>query len=472
MIDPELSGLLRGYFAGELAEAGVGRLLERCRRDPEAARALAELTRVERALAWRHAGRGGEAFVNEVLMRLSPERGRSSGFVRAVLDRVRPASPRRWLPIAAAAILLVVSGAVALWWIGGAPAPLDASVAEARGRVQLLRRGERLEARPGMDMLDGDGVQTGADGQAGVRYGDGTNVRLYADTEARFAPRRAELKAGVLRCDAAPQAPGRSFVVATPHAQAAVIGTSFELAATRAETRLRTIQGQVRFTAGGQAVEVRDGGLSTADSRGLRAWEPVCDFDFSSLTALPASLETVFCSTTVLHTPDRKVVTAPDRARLEEGGLKFVLHPQDASKYGLIVARLKEEVGDDAVVEATIAGGAPWTLGMAVGGDSFEGYRVIFVAHEGESGIAVDSIYPAALAVLAQDARTISFDRDRVLRAEKIGRRIRVWVDRDLRLDTEVSYPLAEKRLRTVALSNFGGPPIVRNLRVWKRPAP
>jgi len=476
MSDPELSELLRRYFSAELDEAGVALLLERCRRDPAAARALAELTRVERALAWRHAGRGGETFVNEVLMRLGPERGKASGFVRAVLDRVRPASPRRWIAVAAAAVLLAVLGAAALWRIGEGPRPLDARVVEARGEADLLRRGGRLEARDGLDLVEGDALRTGADGLCEVRYGEGTRVRLFAGTEARFARdregQRVELKTGSLRCDAAPQAPGRRFAVATPHAEAAVVGTLFEISASRTETRLHTLQGAVRFAAGGRSVEVRDGALSTADARGLRSWEPVCDLDFPAMRSLPAEMEAVFCPTSALHTPSRRVVPAPDRVVLEPRGLGFVNRPGDEKNHGLVVARLREEVGDDAVVEATIAGGAPWTLGLSVAGDSFEGYRAIFVATAENSGITVDSIWPVEVAVLSRSDQSISYDRDRTLRLEKSGRRIRVWVDGDLRIDAEVSYPLSEKRRKTAALSNFGGPPTVRSLRVWKRPAP
>jgi hypothetical protein len=225
----------------------------------------------------------------------------------------------------------------------------------------------------------------------------------------------------------------------------------------------------VRLTSAGRSVDVRQGGLSTADARGLRSWEPVCDFDFAGMRTLPAALEPLFCSTKTLHTHDRRIVAAPERVVLGPAGLGFVNRPGDENTHGLVVARLKEEVGDDAVVEATIAGGAPWTLGISVSGDSFEGYRAVFVSSHDRSGISVDSIHPVAVAVLAQSPQTIAFERDRTLRVEKLGNRIRVWVDRELRIDTEVAYPLRDKRLKTAALSNFGGPPVVRNLRVWRR---
>jgi hypothetical protein len=54
------------------------------------------------------------------------------------------------------------------------------------------------------------------------------------------------------------------------------------------------------------------------------------------------------------------------------------------------------------------------------------------------------------------------------LRVEKQGERIRVWVDRELRIDTAVTHPLARDRKRTVAISNFDESPPIRALRVWK----
>lgn len=471
MSGPDLAELLERHFSGELDAAGAARLLEACRRDPGAARALAELTRVERALAWHHAGRGGEAFAGEVLMRLGPERKKASGFVRAVLSRVQPRRGWRpgWFPVAAAAILLAALGAVGLWRVMNAPLPVEASVAGTRGQVRAVSRGLSLEARPGLDLRAGDSLQTGTDGRADAATADGAALRLEGDTDVRFQPRRVELRQGALQCRAAPRASGDPFVVATPHAEAAVLGTDFELAATRTETRLRTIEGLVRFTSAGRSVDVREGGLSTADARGLRSWEPVCDLDFTGSRSVPAALEPLFCSTKTLHTPDRRIVAAPERLVPGPGGLGFVNVPGDENTHGLVVARLREEVGEDAVVEAAIAGGSPWTLGISVSGDSFEGYRAVFVSSHDRSGIAVDSIHPVEVAVLARSPQTIAFDRDRVLRVEKLGNRIRVWVDRDLRIDTEVSYPLPEKRLKTVALSNFGGPPVVRHLRVWRR---
>jgi hypothetical protein len=55
---------------------------------------------------------------------------------------------------------------------------------------------------------------------------------------------------------------------------------------------------------------------------------------------------------------------------------------------------------------------------------------------------------------------------------EKRGPRIRVWLDRELRIDTEVTHPLAKDRRKTFAICSFGGSPLIRRLRAWKNAAP
>lgn len=462
--------LLAAYVAGGLDEAGAGRLLEICRGNPAAAELLAGLVDLERALVWRHAARGGEEFAREVLLRLQPDRGRSSGFVRAVLDRVGPRTRGRFRWMFATAAALLAGAVVFLWRVTPWKAWEEAHVAEVEGNVELLSGGGRHPARAGAVLAVGNGIRTGAQGRADIRYPEGTRLRLGEETEAWFGrvdgDRRVNLRGGLLRGDVVPLPPGQIFRLTTPHAEAAVLGTSFELLVTAAETRLRTIQGRVRFASGDREVLVRDGGLSTAGDGGIRAWASVAAFDFPSMTLLPPRMEAVFCPTELLHTPGRRVEPAPDRVAVGPAGLEFATGA--GRPHGLIVARLAEEVGEDVAVEAEVAGGQPWTLGLAVAGDSFEGYRIIFSALGKGDGIAVDTIHPWELSVLTQSAGTIAFDRDRVLRVEKVGNRIRVWVDRELRIDTEVSRPLPEGRRRTVALSNFGGPPRVRSLRIWR----
>jgi hypothetical protein len=107
-------------------------------------------------------------------------------------------------------------------------------------------------------------------------------------------------------------------------------------------------------------------------------------------------------------------------------------------------------------------------MGLSVDGDSFEGYRIIFVAPDYPNGINVDSIYPVEATLLAQDPRPISTEQDHTLRVEKRGPQLRVWVDRELRIDTALAYALAPDRKQNFAISTFGSGPQIRALRAWK----
>ncbi len=79
----------------------------------------------------------------------------------------------------------------------------------------------------------------------------------------------------------------------------------------------------------------------------------------------------------------------------EVKGLRFVEDsPQVFGEHGLLVTRWSEPVGGDVAIEVDVSAGGKWTLGMAVDGDSFDGYRIIFAAPNYPNGISVDSIHP------------------------------------------------------------------------------
>ena len=178
-------------------------------------------------------------------------------------------------------------------------------------------------------------------------------------------------------------------------------------------------------------------------------------------------METGFCPSDIHLTPQRKVVPGPERVLLTEAGLTF--GKPAGAPHGLAEARWKEEVGDDLILEAEVAAGEKWGLGISVSGNSFEGYRVFYAAIEGyPNGVAIDTIQPGEHLVFARDTRAIAFDKDHTLRVERRGARIRAWVDGQVWIDTEVTHPLPEDRKRTFALCNFGAYPVVRSLRVWK----
>lgn len=299
-------------------------------------------------------------------------------------------------------------------------------------------------------------------GAGDVVYKDGSRVSLQDQTETVVYADRLTLEKGVLRCDIQPRS--TPFSIQTRQAEATVLGTAFELASEKDETRLSVSKGRVRLSSGGQDVVAGPGEVATSDGRELARWTPVCDLKFAEMKALPPEMESVFCSSKLLHTPEREITKEP-LGRFVPGGFHL---GTPGHEHGLHVWRWKEAVGDDLLMEADVAGGERWSLGFAMSGDSFEGYRVIFAVMGYPEGISIDTIHPVDCVVLAQDPRQISYDRDHTLRVERKGGRMRVWIDRELRLDTVITHPLPDGRRRSFAISNYGAPPLLRGLRVWK----
>jgi len=379
-----------------------------------------------------------------------------------------------WKLLAAAAAMVVA--ALVYMARTSAPVKVEAQLAPVAGTSWVVRDGRRLSPSEAGPMVDGDRRLTGPLSELTVKAKDGTTLLLREGTQSRFGTGadgrlRVELEEGLLRVDAAPQKAGHPLIFATRHAEATIVGTIFDLATSGNETRLQLAEGRVRLSAAGKTLELKSGEIAVADRQGLLRWVPVCDYSFAGMKALPATMETVFCPSETLHTPQRKVEAAPERAHFEPGGL--VLGPATPPKtHGLVVTRWKEEVGDDLLMEVDVAGGERWSLGFSMSGDSFEGFRTIFAVQGYPNGVAIDTIHPIECVVLASDPRTISYEKDHLLRVERRAGRMRVWIDRELLLDTEIRHPLPETRRRTFAISNYGAPPVLRGLRVWKPEAP
>jgi ferric-dicitrate binding protein FerR (iron transport regulator) len=365
--------------------------------------------------------------------------------------------------IAAAAALLVSAGAI---FFLRESSHIDATVALVQGTGWLVRNGERVAIPLTGEMRPGDRIATAADSRTEVRLRDGSRITLLEQTEAEIGP-RIHLKEGTVRCDIRPQQ--RPLVLQTPHAEATVLGTEFELTSAWKETRLRTMHGLVRLSAEGRSVDVKTGQVAVANAQGVAKWEPVCSLDFSTMKELPAQMTSAFCFSDILHTAGRKIESGAERVRIAEGGLVFGPLPGSGLKHGLTDLQWKEETGDDVIVEVDVAAGKSWGLGIPVSGNAFEGYRVFFAAIDPyPNGVAVDTIYPTDCIILARDPRPISWDKDHTLRVEHRGNRFRVWVDGQVRIDTEINHSLPESRRRTFSLCNFGATPVVRALRVWK----
>jgi len=446
-IRPDLEALLAAMAEGQLDAQGARKLSLILKEHPDARQFYLDYCQIHALLQSAHG----------VLQAM----GHPAGGRRRVLA---------WT--AAAAAVLAVAGAA---FYVAAPAPIDASASILQGSATVLRDDRRFPLAEIREMRVGDRIVTPAAGTAEVRYGDGSRVVLLERSEVRLRDdgrARLELREGGLRCDVTPQPAGRPFAISTPHGEATVLGTSFDLEATSEETRLATRSGRVRLSAERQSVEVGPGELGTAGASGAVRWVPVRDFDFSSLRELPSTWETLFCEASVHLHKDRKIERVSGRALLVPGGLTFVQGPPAPVKHGLVVLKDKEDLGEDLILEAVVAGGRPWSLQFSVSGDAFEGYRVVFAAmDEYPNGVAIDTISAGELMVLARDPRKIPYGTDRTVRVERHGSRIRALVDGRTRIDTEISQPLPEGRRRTYSVANYGAEPVVKSLKVWK-PAP
>ncbi|HVR85820.1 MAG TPA: FecR family protein [Planctomycetota bacterium] len=484
--------LVSEYFDGRLSPQDAVELAAIIRQDSGKKRLFLELVQQNRLLEVDFGADSEPELVRKILAEI--DGGDTGQFVNTVMkgldapkspavrNRPKGALPARRLPwklragLAAAAVLGGLLGYV-LYPSTPEILPVTARVDAVVGDVTLVG-GRRIHV--GDEIGAGQTLETvGPASSATLSYPDRTRIDLGGDASVRFqadvrGPRGKSLRMnrGFLRADVAKQVPGLPFLIRSTFAEARVLGTKFDLWADAESTRLEVSQGKVRLIRDGdskpEGVDVGPGEKAVASSQDLVRWTPVCDIDFSRMNELPAQMEALFCSSRVLHTPERKIESGAERIRFESGGLVFDPVPSSKQDHGLVVARWKDDVGDDLVIEAGVAGGSIWSLGFALSGDSFEGYRIIFGIRENPGGIMIDTIAPIEFKPLVSDPRPISFDKDHVLRAEKRGNRVKVWLDRELRIDAVIEHPLAPNRKRTFALSNFGESPVVRSLRVWK----
>jgi ferric-dicitrate binding protein FerR (iron transport regulator) len=434
-IRPELEALLGAMTDGTLDAAGRKRLSTILREHPDARQFYLDYCQMHALLQSAH------------------------GVLQALET---PSSVRRrrlaW-GAAAAALLVAAAGVVVLREVPR----VEASIASVEGSAWIVRNGSRVPVSSDPGLRSGDRIVTGPDSRSEFRLRDGSRLTLLDRTEAELGE-RLQLKEGTLRCEIRPQS--RPLVFQTPHAEATVLGTQFELSVAWKETRLHTASGHVRLSAEGRSVDVKTGQIGTADAQGVVRWDPVCSFDFTKLRELPPEMAPMFCPSAVIHRPDRKIVSDLERVKVTERGLRL---GSDAVNNGLTDLQWKEEVGEDVIVELEVAAGPKWGLGIGLSGSGFEGYRVFFAAiADYPNGVAIDTIWPGECILLARDPRAISYDKSHTLRVERRGRRIRVWVDAEIRIDTEITHPLGEGRRRVFSLCNFGSAPTIRTLNVWK----
>jgi ferric-dicitrate binding protein FerR (iron transport regulator) len=134
-----------------------------------------------------------------------------------------------------------------------APAPQpppEAELTQVAGDVRVASAGgEWRAATAGAAVRLGDAVAVGTNSAATVRFGDGSQLRLYARTRLAFdrwnGGKRLEMAGGALDAVVVPQPTNAPMVVETPFAVARVQGTQFRLLSDRASTWLGVREGRV-----------------------------------------------------------------------------------------------------------------------------------------------------------------------------------------------------------------------------------
>ena len=147
--------------------------------------------------------------------------------------------------------------------------PIEADLYAFRGDVRITRAGESRVATKGMKLMEGDIVETGANGFATLTLPDESLVSLPSASRIRLArlrevpmsnsiDRRFTLEAGRSDAKVTPMAnPASRFLITTPVAVAAVRGTEFNVTFTPSEMKQVTevYEGKVGVTRIGSNVE-------------------------------------------------------------------------------------------------------------------------------------------------------------------------------------------------------------------------
>lgn len=233
----------------------------------------------------------------------------SKRFATAVMKRRLRLRRRSFNPVALVAFAAALACGIGIWmWSTQAEPRVKSPVQVIAPLCRIIgsgdvRRGNQIETIAGDSALFSGDVVTAAAGGATVHYedhttltlADGSRLSLLASDER--AGKRAELQAGTLKADVAPQPHGRPLMIATPHAEVTVIGTAFTLACEEGRTRLGVEHGRVRLTRllDDAAVEVAAGEFAVAAAgMELKALsEALLNVDFEDGSMPPQSIGNV-----------------------------------------------------------------------------------------------------------------------------------------------------------------------------------
>ncbi len=233
MDETKLLDLLERYIENTLSDADRIRLEELITSSPANRRTFWEYMHSHALLFELAAEARGQQLATET----TPRRGRFSG---------------KWARVAAVVAAGWVVAIVALIVLHQPPAIRLVSVSPD---VKVERRAESIAAETGMALHVGETVRVPAQGWAWIRYQDGTLLQMGSGSELAIEGsdfsadrKRVLLTRGAVTADVAPQPAGSPMILATPLAEATVLGTSLALAVSPDSTRLLVRHGRVAFS--------------------------------------------------------------------------------------------------------------------------------------------------------------------------------------------------------------------------------
>lgn len=155
---------------------------------------------------------------------------------------------KRWLRLAAAIVTL---GLLAILVLGRSADDLAVIEGSTAG-VTIWRGSQARTPRAGLALKRGDRVKTAADGSVSLRYvNESTRIKLQGGTQLAIngdsSGKKLELMAGALSARVARQPSDRPMLIATPQADAKILGTEFLLSVDNGSTRLEVVDGTVQI---------------------------------------------------------------------------------------------------------------------------------------------------------------------------------------------------------------------------------
>lgn len=148
-----------------------------------------------------------------------------------------------------------------------------AKVERVEGEVLLVTKGGRRPAKGGEDLLLGEDLETsGAASRASLVFADRTRVQVGAGTLLKEikaeGAKRIRVESGTLKADVVKQPKEQPMLIATPHGEAKILGTTLRIIVDpdpKSGTRLEVEEGRVQLrNLAGKVVMVESGHFAVA----------------------------------------------------------------------------------------------------------------------------------------------------------------------------------------------------------------